>query len=89
MNSGAEGVETACKIARKWAYEVKGVEPDQATIVFAEKNFHGRTLSIVSASSDPDAYGNFGPKMPGLSRVPYNNLAELEKGTFNQKCSIL
>jgi len=87
MNTGAEGVETACKIARKWAYEVKGVEPDQATIVFAKRNFHGRTMAVISASSDPDAFGNFGPKMPGLELVPYNNLVELEKELKKPNCA--
>jgi ornithine--oxo-acid transaminase len=73
MNSGAEGVETAMKLARKWAYKTKGVEDGNAIIIFAENNFHGRTLAIVSASSDPDCYEGFGPFLPGIVRVPYND----------------
>ena len=73
MNSGAEGVETALKLARKWAYQVKGVEKDGAIIVFAENNFHGRTLAVVSASTDPDCYEGFGPFMPGIAKIPYNS----------------
>ncbi|HHT45285.1 MAG TPA: ornithine--oxo-acid transaminase [Fastidiosipila sp.] len=79
MNSGAEAVETAKKLARKWAYEVKGVAPDQAKIVCCEDNFHGRTISIVSMSTDPDAYGNFGPFVPGIIKIPYNDVEALEK----------
>ena len=79
MNTGVEGGETACKIARKWAYEVKGVEPDCAEIVFAAENFWGRTMAACSSSTDPTCYTNFGPKMPGFSIVPYNNLAALEE----------
>lgn len=79
MNSGAEAVETAKKLARKWAYEVKGVAPDQAKIVCCEDNFHGRTISIVSMSTDPDAYGNFGPFVPGIIKIPYNDANALEK----------
>lgn len=73
MNSGAEGVETAMKLARKWAYNVKGVEENKAIIIFVEGNFHGRTISIVSASSDPTSYGGFGPFTPGIVRIPYND----------------
>lgn len=79
MNSGAEAVETAKKLARKWGYEVKGIEPDQAKIVCCEDNFHGRTISIVSMSTDPDAYQNFGPFVPGIIKIPYNDVAALEK----------
>jgi ornithine--oxo-acid transaminase len=79
MNTGVEGVETALKIARKWAYEVKGVPKDQAKIIFAEGNFHGRTLTVVSASTDPDCREGFGPFMPGIGLVPYNDVAALEK----------
>jgi len=78
MNSGAEGGETACKLARKWGYQVKGIPENQARIVFAENNFWGRTLSACSSSSDPDCYGNYGPYMPGLDMVPYNDLTSLE-----------
>ncbi|NLK50639.1 MAG: ornithine--oxo-acid transaminase [Candidatus Cloacimonetes bacterium] len=73
MNTGAEGVETAMKLARKWAYNVKGVEKDSAIIIFAQNNFHGRTLAIVSASNDPDGYDGYGPFLPGIVTVPYND----------------
>jgi len=66
MNSGAEGVETAIKIARRWAYDVKGIAKDQAKIVVAGENFHGRTTTIISFSTDPDSYGGFGPYTPGF-----------------------
>lgn len=79
MNTGAEGVETALKLARKWGYEVKGIEEDKAIVVFAEGNFHGRTLAIVSASTDPVCRKNFGPFIPGIKRVPYNDTEALEK----------
>jgi ornithine--oxo-acid transaminase len=82
MNTGAEGVETAIKLARKWAYEKKGVEDNEAVIIVCKNNFHGRTISIVSASNDPDARKNFGPFTPGIVAVEYNNveaLAELLK----------
>jgi len=79
MNSGAEGVETAMKLARKWAYNVKGVEDGNAIIIFAEGNFHGRTLAIVSASNDPVAYEGYGPYLPGIVRVPYNNVNALSE----------
>ena len=79
MNTGVEGGETAVKLARKWAYEVKKVPDNQAKVLFAEDNFWGRTLAAVSSSSDPDSYGNFGPFMPGFERVPYNDLVALER----------
>lgn len=79
MNSGAEAVETALKICRKWAYEKKGIPTDQAKIIVAEQNFHGRTTTIVSFSSDPDAKENFGPYTPGFVAIPYNDLAALEE----------
>jgi ornithine--oxo-acid transaminase len=78
MNTGVEGGETAIKLARKWAYEVKGVEKDKAKVIFAEGNFWGRTLAAVSSSSDPSSYGNYGPFMPGFQLVPYNDLNALE-----------
>lgn len=78
MNSGVEGGETACKLARKWGYEVKKIPENQARIVFAENNFWGRTLSACSSSSDPDCYGNYGPYLPGIDMVPYNDLSALE-----------
>lgn len=78
MNTGVEGGETACKLARKWGYQVKGIPKDQAKIVFVEENFWGRTLAAVSSSSDPDCYGEFGPFMPGFELIPYNDLSALE-----------
>jgi ornithine--oxo-acid transaminase len=73
MNTGAEAVETAIKTARKWGYEVKGVAADQAVIIAFEGNFHGRTTTIVSFSTDPDARGSYGPYTPGFRVVPYGD----------------
>merc|ERR1719198_2900812 len=78
MNTGVEGGETACKLARKWGYMVKGIPDNQAKIIFAKENFWGRTLAAVSSSTDPDCYTNFGPYMPGFSTIPYNDLDALE-----------
>jgi ornithine--oxo-acid transaminase len=77
MNTGVEGCETAIKLARKWAYKVKGVPDLEAKIIFAEGNFHGRTLAIISASTDPDSTEGFGPYMPGYEIIPYNDLQAL------------
>jgi len=77
MNTGAEGVETAIKLARKWGYEKKKVAENSAKIIVCEGNFHGRTISIISASTDPDSYGNFGPYTPGILKIPYNNTTAL------------
>lgn len=77
MNTGAEAVETALKLARKWAYEVKGIEENKAKIIVADNNFHGRTISIVSFSSDPTAKKNYGPFTPGLHSIPYNDAEAL------------
>lgn len=79
MNSGAEAVETAIKLCRKWAYEVKGIADNQAKIIVAEQNFHGRTTTIVSFSSDPDSNTHFGPYTPGFIQIPYNDTAALAK----------
>jgi ornithine--oxo-acid transaminase len=79
MNSGAEGVETALKLARKWAYKVKGVAQNNAKIIVCDGNFHGRTISIVSMSSDPSAYADYGPYTPGFVNIQYNNLMALEQ----------
>jgi ornithine--oxo-acid transaminase len=79
MNSGAEAVETALKLCRKWAYEVKGIAANQAKIIVAEQNFHGRTTTIVSFSSDPDSSTNFGPYTPGFISIPYNDIDALAK----------
>ena len=78
MNTGVEGGETAIKLARKWAYEVKGVPANSAKVIFAKGNFWGRTLAAISSSSDPSSYTNFGPYMPGYELVDYNDLAALE-----------
>lgn len=78
MNTGAEAVETAIKICRKWAYEKKGIPENEAKIIVCEGNFHGRTTTIVSFSNDEDARRNFGPYTPGFIKIPYNDLAALE-----------
>jgi ornithine--oxo-acid transaminase len=78
MNSGAEAVETALKVARKWGYEVKGVAKDRAEIIVCKQNFHGRTLAVVGFSSDPSTYRGFGPFAPGFVAVPYGDAAALE-----------
>ncbi|WKS95605.1 ornithine--oxo-acid transaminase [Riemerella columbina] len=79
MNSGAEAVETAIKLARKWAYEVKGIKGNQAKIIVCENNFHGRTTTIVSFSNDPDAHNNYGPFTPGFVRIPYDDIEALKE----------
>lgn len=79
MNTGAEAVETALKLTRKWAYEVKGIDQNEAKIIVCEGNFHGRTTTIVSFSSDPTSYTNFGPYTPGFIKIPYNNIDALEE----------
>jgi ornithine--oxo-acid transaminase len=78
MNAGAEAVETAIKICRKWAYEKKGIAENAAEIIVCEGNFHGRTTTIISFSTDPDSTTNFGPYTPGFVKVPYNDLHALE-----------
>jgi ornithine--oxo-acid transaminase len=77
MNTGVEAVETGVKLCRKWGYEVKGIEEDKAVIIVCEGNFHGRTSTIISFSSDPSARRNFGPYMPGFKSIPYNDLDAL------------
>ncbi len=79
MNSGAEAVETAVKVARKWGYKKKGVPDNQATIITCAGNFHGRTTTIVSFSDDPQSKGDFGPHTPGFVQIPYGDIAALEK----------
>jgi len=79
MNSGAEADETALKLIRKWAYKVKGVPKGEAKIVVCNGNFHGRTITIISMSSDPDAYNDYGPYTPGFINIPYNDLKALER----------
>lgn len=79
MNTGAEGVETAIKICRKWAYEKKGIPEHKANIIVCENNFHGRTTTVISFSNDPDATKNFGPYTPGFIKIPYNDPEALQK----------
>lgn len=88
MNSGAEAVETAVKLARKWSYEVKGISENAAKIVVCENNFHGRTTTIVSFSNDPDANKNYGPFTPGFVKIPYNDLTALEEVLKNDAQNI-
>lgn len=78
MNTGAEAVETAIKLCRKWAYEKKGIHENEAKIIVCEGNFHGRTTTIISFSNDPDANKNFGPYTPGFIRIPYDDIEALE-----------
>lgn len=85
MNTGAEAVETAIKIARKWAYEKKGIAEHEAQIIVCENNFHGRTTTIISFSNDEDARKNFGPYTPGFIKIPYDNTAALEKALKENK----
>ncbi|MFJ2815783.1 ornithine--oxo-acid transaminase [Streptomyces sp. NPDC091279] len=89
MNTGAEAVESGIKVARKWAYDVKGVPADQATIVVAAGNFHGRTTTIVSFSTDEEARAGFGPFTPGFRIVPYNDLAALEAAVDETTAAVL
>jgi ornithine--oxo-acid transaminase len=79
MNSGAEGDETALKLTRKWGYKVKGIPENQAKIICCRDNFHGRTITVISMSNDPDARKDFGPFTPGFESIPYNDLVALEK----------
>ena len=78
MNSGAEGDETALKLTRKWGYKVKGIPENQAKIICCRENFHGRTITVISMSTDPDARNDFGPFTPGFVTIPYNDLKSLE-----------
>jgi ornithine--oxo-acid transaminase len=89
MNTGAEAVETAIKVARKWGYRVKGVPDGQATIVVAENNFHGRTTTIVSFSTDPDAKNDYGPYTPGFRVVPYGDAAALAEAVDDTTVAVL
>ena len=85
MNTGAEAVETAMKIARKWGYEKKGIPSNEAKIIVCHNNFHGRTISIISASNDPDANTNFGPYTPGFVAIPYNDTTALNQALQDKK----
>ncbi|WP_181785931.1 ornithine--oxo-acid transaminase [Streptomyces phytophilus] len=89
MNTGAEAVETAVKTARKWGYRVKGVPEGRAKIVVAENNFHGRTTTIVSFSTDPEARADYGPYTPGFAIVPYGDLAALEAAVDEDTVAVL
>lgn len=85
MNTGAEAVETALKICRKWAYEKKGIPENKAQIIVCKNNFHGRTSTIISFSNDPVAQKNFGPYMPGFLKIEYDNLQALENALENNR----
>jgi len=89
MNTGAEGVETALKTARKWGYEVKGVAPGRAKIVVADGNFHGRTITIISFSTDPNSRDPFGPHTPGFQVVPYGDLDALRSAIDDETVAFL
>jgi ornithine--oxo-acid transaminase len=89
MNTGAEAVETAIKTMRKWGYKVKGVEPGKAEIIVFEENFHGRTTTIVSFSTDPIAHDDYGPYTPGFKILPYNNLEAVKKVVNKNTVGIL
>jgi ornithine--oxo-acid transaminase len=79
MNTGVEGGETAFKLARRWGYDVKGIEKDKAVIIVAEDNFWGRTMAAISSSTDPSSYSGYGPFLPGIVKIPYNNTIALEE----------
>ncbi|MFN8295351.1 MAG: ornithine--oxo-acid transaminase [Chitinophagales bacterium] len=79
MNTGVEACETAFKLARRWGYDVKGIENNKAVIVVCENNFWGRSIAAISSSTDPSSYGGFGPYVPGIVKIPYNNITALEE----------
>ena len=89
MNTGAEAVETAIKVSRKWAYKVKGVPEDKAQIIVAGGNFHGRTTTIVGFSDDPDSRDGFGPFTPGFEMVPYGDIAAIEAAITPNTAAVL
>lgn len=89
MNSGAEAVETALKVARKWAYQVRGVVPNQAEIIVCDGNFHGRTISIISFSSEPSYRDGFGPYTPGFVTVPYGDAQAIEAAITERSAAVL
>lgn len=89
MNTGAEAVETAIKVARKWGYEVKGVAPEQANIIVMEDNFHGRTTTIISFSTDPDAHDGFGPYTPGFRIVRYGSAEAIREAIDDNTVAVL
>ena len=84
MNTGVEAGETAVKLARRWAYEKKGIAPNEAVILFPAGNFWGRTIAAISSSSDPSSYKNFGPFVPGFQQIPYNNINALAEALQNK-----
>lgn len=84
MNTGVEAVETAIKLARRWGYDVKGIPENKARIIVFEDNFHGRTSTVISFSSDPGSYAGFGPYMPGFDLIPFNNIEALAKALQNK-----
>lgn len=83
MNTGVEGGETAVKLARRWGYDVKGIKKNEAKIIVANENFHGRTMMAVSASTDPDSFEGYGPFLPGFIKIPFNDIPALEKALEN------
>lgn len=83
MNTGVEAWETACKLSRRWAYDVKGIPENQARLIFARDNFHGRSIAACSASIDPDCYTGYGPLVPQFDKIPFNDLVALEKAVSN------
>lgn len=89
MNTGAEGVETAIKCMRKWGYEVKGVPAEQGEIIVFEENFHGRTTTIISFSTDPGSHDHFGPFTPGFKVVPYNNVKAVEEAINDKTIGLM
>jgi len=89
MNTGAEAVETAIKMARRWGYEIKGVEKDKAEIIVCNDNFHGRTTTIVGFSTDPDAFTNYGPYTPGFKLIPFNDIPALEQAITKNTVAFL
>ncbi|WP_109473976.1 ornithine--oxo-acid transaminase [Ornithinimicrobium cavernae] len=89
MNTGAEAVETAIKLARKWGYRVKGVEQGKAHIIVMDGNFHGRTTTIISFSDDPEAHDDYGPYTPGFTAVPYGDLAAIESAITDDTVAVL
>ena len=89
MNTGVEAVETAIKLARRWGYEVKGIQENKARIIVFENNFHGRTSTVISFSSDPGSYSGFGPFMPGFDLIPYNDLEALKKALQNKEVAAI
>lgn len=89
MNTGAEAVETAMKMARRWGVEKKGIENGKQEIIVAEENFHGRTISIISYSTDPDARINYGPYTPGFKVVKYNSPEAIEAAITPNTCAVL